>query len=144
MNLSVNTKQARIAEKIIRSYNRVIAQTDAAHYGRPLSALEYSKAQIKQALFVALANLDSGEIDIGESLVQSFLHLAQFIADEQADIVRRGQAAIMSGDPAHPDAKHGEQAVKLINDIKADTEALRLEVSAYIKRKAAERRGLSA
>ena len=145
MNLPANTKQTKIAEKIIRSYNRAIAQTnagqtDAACYARPLSALEYNKAQIKQALFVALASLGADDADLGETLTRSFLLLAQFIPDAQADIARRGQSAIVSGDPRHADIELGEQALKIINDIKAETEELRAEANAYIARKAEERR----
>ena len=138
MHSAANSKQSRIAEKIIRSYNRVIAQTDAASYARPQTALEYDKAQIKQAIMVALAALQADERDLRETLTRGFMQLAQFIPEAQAEIVQRGQNAILSGDPNHPDLQYGEQAVQIINRIKAEMEELKIEVDAYIARKAAE------
>ena len=114
----MNTRQIRVAEKIINDYCQVIQVADTSQYGIPSSLLQYSKTQIKQALLTALAELHIDEIDLRESLIHSYLHLAQFIPDEQADITHRGQAAIMSGDINHPDLALGEEAVKIINDIK--------------------------
>ncbi len=87
----------------------------------------------------ALASLDEEEIDIRESLLQSYLFLAQFIEDDDADTVRRGQIAIKSGDPAHPDMELGNAAVGIINQIKADMEELHIEITQYLQRKAEEK-----
>lgn len=118
----------------------MIGLADTSHLGQPVSMLRYSKEQIKQALFTALASLEPDEIDIRESLVQGCLFLAQFIDDYDADIARRGQIAITSGDPSHPDLLLGEPAVKIINQIKSDMEDIKTEVYAYIRRKAEEQK----
>ena len=131
----MNTRQIKVAEKIINDYCQVIQIADASLYGMPQSLLQYSKPQIKQAIFTALAELRVDEADFRETLIQSYLHLAQFIPDEQADITHRGQEAILSGDINHPDLPLGEQAVKIINEIKTNMEELKSEVNAYIMRK---------
>jgi len=114
----MNTRQIRVAEKIINDYCQVIQITDASLYGMPISLLQYSKSQIKQAIFTALAELHVDEIDLRETLIHSYLHLAQFIPDDQADITQRGQEAILSGDINHPDLEIGEQAIKIIKVIR--------------------------
>jgi len=131
----MNTRQIRVAEKIINDYCQVIQVADASLYGLPESLLQYSKEQIKQAIFTALAELHIDEIDLRESLIHSYLHLAQFIPDEQAEITHRGQEAILSGDINHPDLQLGDQAVRIINEIKTEMEDLKTEVNAYIIRK---------
>ena len=136
----MNTRQIRVAEKIINDYCQVIQVADANQYGMPDSLLQYSKTQIKQALLTALAELHIDEIDLRESLIHSYLHLAQFIPDERVDITHRGQAAILSGDINHPDLALGEEAVKIINDIKHEMEGLKSEVNQYVLRKYEEQK----
>ena len=136
----MNTRQIKVAEKIINDYCQVIQITDVSLYGMPISLLQYSKTQIKQAIFTALAELHVDEIDLRESLIHSYLHLAQFIPDDQAEITQRGQEAILSGDINHPDLAIGEQAVRIINDIKSEMEVLKSEVNEYILRKYEEQK----
>ena len=136
----MNTRQIKVAEKIINDYCQVIQITDACLYGMPESSLQYSKPQIKQAIFTALAELHVDEVDLRESLIHGYLHLAQFIPDEQADITHRGQEAILSGDINHPDFGVGEQAVKIINNIKTEMEELKSEVNTYILKKYEEQK----
>ncbi len=131
--------QLKLAEKIIRDYNEVIKLTDTGYLGLPEFMLGRDKSQIKQALLVALSELDADEADLRETLIQSFLYLARFVPKRKAEIIRRGQEAIMSGNPNHPDLEYGDEAVKIINEIKAEMEELRFEVYAYIKRKAEEK-----
>ena len=136
----MNTRQIKVAEKIINDYCQVIQLTDTSLYGMPESLLQYSKPQIKQAIFTALATLDVDEVDLRESLIYGYLHLAQFIPDDQADITHRGQEAILSGDINHPGLGVGDQAVKIINHIKAEMEALKSEVNTYILKKYEEQK----
>ena len=82
----MNTRQIKVAEKIINDYCQVIQVADTSQYGISDSLLQYSKTQIKQAILTALAELNVDEIDLRESLIHSYLHLAQFIPDELADI----------------------------------------------------------
>ncbi len=131
----MTTKQLKVAEKIIKDYCQVIQVSDVTLYGLPKSYLAYQKNQIKQALIVALGDLDADEIDFKETLIHSYLHLAQFIPDEQADIAQRGQRAIISGDINHPDMPVAEEALKIINRIKAEMEELRTEVQSILARK---------
>jgi hypothetical protein len=136
----MNTRQIKVAEKIINDYSQVIQLTDTSLYGMPESLLQYSKPQIKQAIFTALAELHVDEVDLRESLIHGYLHLAQFIPDDQADITHRGQEAILSGDINHPDLGVGDQAVKIINHIKNEMEALKSEVNTYILKKYEEQK----
>lgn len=135
----MHTRQIKVAEKILNDYCQVIQIADASLYGMSESLLQYSKPQIKQAIFTALAELHIDEIDFRESLIHSYLHLAQFIPDEQAEITHRGQEAILSGDINHPDLGIGEQAIKIINNIKTEMEELKSEVNSYILKKYEEK-----
>lgn len=109
--------------------------SDVTLFGLPESYLAYSKTQIKQAILTALSDLELDEIDFRETLIHSYLHLAQFIPDELADIATRGQEAILSGDINHPDMPIAEQALQIINHIKINMEELKLEVHDYVLRK---------
>ena len=140
----MNTRQhLKLAEKIINDYCQVIQVADPSLYGMPESLLQYSKTQIKQAILTAIADLHPDEVDLRESLIRSYMHLAQFIPDDLADTTRRGQEAILSGDVNHPDLAKGEEAVKIINDIKMEMEELKTEVSEYILKKYREQYGES-
>lgn len=108
---------------------------DLTLYGIPRSYLGYSKSQIKQALVIALGDLQPDEIDLRETLIHSYLHLAQFIDDDKADIAQRGQRAIISGDINHPDIAVAEHALGIINEIKTDMETLRSEIRSILSRK---------
>jgi len=112
--------------------------SDATLYGIPVSYLAYNKSQIMQAIKTAISTLEPDEIDFRETLVHSFLHLAQFIPDDQVDIVRRGQEAILSGDIHHPDLPIADQALEIINRIKSDMEELRTDIYEFIRRKSRE------
>lgn len=131
----MTTAQIKVAEKIIKDYCKVIQMSDVNLYGLPESYLVYSKTQIKQALLTALSDLELDEVDFRETLIHSYLHLAQFIPDDLADIAIRGQEAIRSGDINHPDLPIAEQALQIINHIKINMEELKLEVHDYILRK---------
>jgi hypothetical protein len=135
----MNTGKIRLAEKIINDYCQVIQLADVSLYGMPDSLLGYSKSQIKQAIMTALSELDVDEVDLRESLVQSYLHLARFIPEGKADITRRGQEAILSGNIDHPDMQLGESAIQIINEIKLEMEQLREEISAYLSAKREQR-----
>ena len=128
----MTAKQIQVAEKIIKDYCQVIQISDPTLYGIPESYLVYKKPQIKQAIITALRTLAPDEIDFRESLIHSYLHLAQFIPDEQADIVKKGQAAILSGDIHHPDFPIADEALHIINGIKADMEELKIEIQDYL------------
>ena len=128
----MNTGKIILAERILKDYCQVLDLADVSLYGIPESLLQYSKTQIKQAIRTALADLRDDEADLRESLILSYLHLAQFIPDEKADITRRGQEAIISGDINHPDMQHGEAAIHIINNIKHEMESLKEEVTTYI------------
>ena len=122
----------KLAEKIINDYGQVLQSEDTSVYAKPISRLHYSKDQIKNALLAALAELDLEEIDFRETLIHGYVHLAQFVPDEQAEIAARGQKAITSGDMNHPDMGDADEAVRIINDIKLDMEALSQEVSSLL------------
>ena len=49
----MSPSQIKIAEKIIRRYNRAIREVQATLYAHPRSALGYNKTQIKQAIRAA-------------------------------------------------------------------------------------------
>lgn len=126
------SRQTRLAEKILRDYCQMMNVTDMSLYGQPESLLGYSKNQIKAAIRVALSRLEPDETDLRETLIQSYMHLAQFIADKDADTTQRGQRAILSGDINHPDFHEAQQATMIINRIKSEMEELKIEIQAYV------------
>ena len=85
------------AQNIVTEYGHLLAQLDSNSYAHPLSRLPYDKDEIKSAIHLLLWELHGQNQNISNSLAQSYVYLAQFIDDTEAETVSRGQAVLQSG-----------------------------------------------
>lgn len=117
-------QKIKSAEAVIKDYGLLLAKIEPSVYGMPVSILPHDKDTIKDAIQLLLWELGSEAKELRDSLIQGYAFLAQFIPDNEADIVNRGQTALQSKDVAHQDLDNVEQATKIINNIKAEMETL--------------------
>ncbi len=120
------------SERIVSAYGEVLAQLKHVNTALPASLLPYSKAEIKQAIQTLLWEIDDMDLALRNSLVQAFVYLEQFIADNKVAIVAHGQAAIQSADPEHPDWHYAEEANRIITQIKIDMEDAMQDMRIYL------------
>jgi len=117
-----------LATKVVSDYGKVLARVDPGVYGLPQSLLPYPKERIRFAIRFLLQNMPSEHIELREGLARGYVYLAQFVADDDAQLIERGSAAIHGGDHSE-----SEPAMRAINRIKAEMERaleeLRGEVS---------------
>lgn len=120
-----------LATKVVSDYGKVLARVDPGVYGLPESLLPYPKERIRTAIRFLLETMPSEHIELREGLARGYVYLAQFVADEDAQLIERGSAAVQG----LPGADHSESepAMRAINRIKAEMERaleeLRGEVS---------------
>lgn len=110
------------AERIVSAYGEVLAHLKHVNTALPASLLPYSKTEIKQAIQTLLWEIDDLDHALRNSLIQAYVYLEQFIADNKVVIVAHGQAAIQSADPEHPDWHYADEANRIITQIKMDME----------------------
>ena len=117
-----------LATKVVGDYGKVLARVAPDVYGLPESLLPHPKPQIREAIVSLLEQLGPDQVEIKEGLRRGYVYLAQFVADDEAEIVSRGQASIngTGGDTAS-----AEPAMRIINRIKLDMERAVEEMGAY-------------
>lgn len=120
------------AERIVSAYGEVLARLKHVNTALPSSLLPNSKAEIKQAIQTLLWELEDVNKTVRNSLIQAYVYLEQFIADNNVEVVARGQAAIQSADPEHPDWIYADDANRIINKIKMDMEDAMQEMRIYL------------
>ncbi|MEO8672966.1 MAG: hypothetical protein ABI411_16740 [Tahibacter sp.] len=108
-----------LATRVVSDYGKVLARVSPGVYGLPQSLLPYPKERIRTALRFLLQNLPGEHPELREGLARGYVYLAQFVADDDAEIIAQGSAGMsgMSGD-----TQHAEPAMRLINLIKAEME----------------------
>jgi hypothetical protein len=117
-----------LATKVVGDYGKVLARVAPDVYGLPVSLLPHPKAQIREAIVSLLEQLGADQVEIKEGLRRGYVYLAQFVSDEEAEIVSRGQASIAG---AGGDAASAEPAMRIINRIKLEMEKALEEMGAY-------------
>ena len=120
------------AQQLVQKYGQILSQLDASSYGHPQSLLPCSKDQLKSALQLLLWEVNKQDKAINDSLVQAYTFLAQFIDDNNAQIVAKSQAIMQSSDMGHNDWESVETATQIINEIKLEMEELLKDVQAFI------------
>lgn len=108
-----------MATRVVSDYGKVLARVEPGVYGLPESLLPHSRATIRYAIVTLLKQLGPGHPEVREGLRQGYVYLAQFVADDEADIVARGQASASGGSA---DEASAEPAMRIINRIKLDME----------------------
>lgn len=116
------------AEAVLRDYGSLLAQVRDQPYGIPESRLPHCKEAIKQAIQRLLLELNGRDAGLSNSLMEGYALLAQFIPDADAAVLHRGQRALCSGDPAHPDWADAQGSTRILTAIKLDMEALLHEI----------------
>jgi hypothetical protein len=116
-----------LATKVITDYGKVLAQVQPGLHGLPESLLPHSKAQIRNAIFMLLENLEPEHTALKESLARGYVYLAQFIPDNDAAVL----AASPPGANAGMLGSTSEPAMRLINRIKLDMERALEELHAF-------------
>ena len=120
------------AQNIVTEYGHLLAQLDSNSYAHPLSRLPYDKDEIKSAIHLLLWELHGQNQNISNSLAQSYVYLAQFIDDTEAETVARGQAVLQSSDLDPEELIYADQAVVIINRIKVEMENLMEDIKTFL------------
>ena len=120
------------AQNIVTEYGHLLAQLDSNSYAHPLSRLPYDKDEIKSAIHLLLWELHGQNQNISNSLAQSYVYLAQFIDDTEAETVARGQAVLQSSDLDPEELIYADQAVVIINRIKVEMENLVQDIKTFL------------
>lgn len=128
-----------MAERIVSAYGDLLARLKHVNTALPCSLLPYPKAEIKQAIQTLLWECDDMDHNVHNSLIQAYVYLEQFIDDSQVEIVARGQAAIQSADPEHPDWPYADEAHRIITKIKMDMEDAFQDMRIYLETAAKNR-----
>ncbi len=108
-----------MATRVVSDYGKVLARVEPGVYGLPESLLPHSRETIRYAIVTLLRKLGPEHPEVREGLRQGYVYLAQFVADEEAEIVSRGQATATG---VHADDSAAEPAMRIINRIKLDME----------------------
>ncbi len=126
-----DTAALQDAERLLAEYGALLADANGTAYAMPQSLLPADKDRIKQAIQRLLWELGDAQPSLAEGLVQGYGYLAQFISDEEAQVVERGRAALASGDPHHPDWADAEASSRILGRIKAEMENLLQEIRLF-------------
>ena len=115
-----------LATRVAEDFGRTLAGLDKTAYGYPQSLLPHDKAQIKTALRTLL-KVVGNDPKVGESLARAYVYLAQFVPDEDAELIQSSQS-VLSGDGQSGDLGEVAIAMQRINEIKLAMETALSEV----------------
>lgn len=128
------------AERIVNEYAAVLGRTSTDVLGVPQSALPYSRDVIKQAIKVILVLLRANPEKLRgdptsyiQSLKIGYASLANFIPDEEARIAREANAALVSGDVAHPGWKECHRVLAAADEKTKMWGSLLDEITTFVK-----------
>lgn len=127
------TERLESAEHIVSAYGDLLARLEHVNTALPLSLLPHPKNEIKQAIQTLLWECDDLDHAIHNSLVQAYVYLEQFIPDNKVEVVARGQEAVKSANPEHPDWRYADEANSIITKIKMDMEDAVQDMRIYLE-----------
>lgn len=101
--------EPELAAMIVERYRAVLADTQDIIAGAPESKLPCDQSLIKEAIRYTLAGIEKHDEAYIE-LQEAYSKLGLFVTDEEAEIVRLGEQAVVTMDPALVQylAKHGK------------------------------------
>lgn len=101
--------EPELAAMIVERYRAVLADTEDIIAGAPESKLPCDQSLIKEAIRYTLAGIEKHDEAYIE-LQEAYSKLGLFVTDEEAEIVRLGEQAVVTMDPALVQylAKHGK------------------------------------
>jgi len=108
-----------MATKVVSDYGKVLSLVEPGVYGLPESLLPHTRESIRFAILTLLRELGADHPEVKEGLRQGYVYLAQFVGDDDAEMVSRGQASVSAGSV---DDESTEPAMRIINRIKLDME----------------------
>ncbi len=108
-----------MATKVVSAYGKVLSLVEPGVYGLPESLLPHARESIRFAILTLLRELGPDHPEVKEGLRQGYVYLAQFVADDEADLATRGQASVANGGI---DDASTEPAMRIINRIKLEME----------------------
>lgn len=117
-----------MATRIVGDYGKVLARVEPGVYGLPETLLPHPREKIRYAIIMLLKQIGPDHPEVKEGLRHGYVYLAQFVPDDEADLVARGQASA-SGNGS--DEASAEPAMRIINRIKLDMERAVEEMRAY-------------
>ena len=121
------------ARDVVNAYGHVLASLGSHTLAHPVSLLKHDIDEIKYAINLLLGEISEVDSNITHSLAQSYVYLGQFVSDEEAMVVDRGQAVLESSDLNPDELPYAEQSKKVINKVKLEMEALLLDIQSYLK-----------
>ncbi len=129
------------ARQVVNDFGRLLAEERERNWGLPLSQLPHDKDRIKDAIQRLILEVGDSEPELVNSLAEAYVLLAQFITDEDAEKLARGEVAMQSNDPEHEYWSYADEANKVVNAIKADMEVLIEEIRLFIRHREQEPAG---
>jgi len=121
------------ARDVVSAYGHVLASLGSHTIAHPVSLLNHDIDEIKSAINLLLDEINEADNKITHSLAQSYVFLGQFVSDEEAMIVDRGQAVLESSDLNPDELVFAEQSKKIISKVKVEMEALVQDIQPYLK-----------
>lgn len=118
-----------MATKVVSDYGKVLAQVEPGVYGLPESLLPHARESIRFAILTLLRELGADHQEVKEGLRQGYVYLAQFVGDDEASVVKSGQASLTD---STVDDGNTEPAMRIINRIKLDMERAVEEMSDFL------------
>ena len=118
-----------MATKVVSDYGKVLSLVEPGVHGLPESLLPHTRDSIRFAILTLLRELGPDHPEVKEGLRQGFVYLAQFVADDDAALVSRGQASVAG---TGSDEKSAEPAMRIINRIKLEMERAVEEMRDYL------------
>ena len=120
------------AETIVQDYGRLLGDITTVAYAHPGSLLPHTKDQIKDAIQLILTELGQDNIDVKNSLMEAYVLLAKFIAEDDAALLEKGRDALANGAADNSFIEDANHATKIINNIKLEMENLMGDLKAFL------------
>lgn len=121
------------AQQIVAAYGDVLAHLPEVAMVYPLSRLRHDKDSIRQSIQTLLWDLEDNQTAIRNSLTQAYVILEQFIEDDRVEVVRRGQSAMRSVDPADGDWEYAEEASQIMVQVKLAMENALQDIQLFLQ-----------
>jgi hypothetical protein len=133
MSTTSYQEQLHEAEIIVNDLGHTLADNTKLAWGIPESRLPHTKDKIKNAIQLLIWELGHQETEVTNRLAEAYVFLALFIPDEDVETLSRGQAALQSNNPEHPDWECAVRAEKILNTVKLDMENALEEIQIFLR-----------
>ena len=120
------------AEVIVQDYGKLLATITLMVHAHPVSLLPHSKDQIKDAIQLILKEIGTDNNKIKDSLIEAYVLLAKFIAEEDAEIIAKGHSALTDSHAENYQVEDAELATKIVNNIKLEMESLMEDLKIFL------------